>query len=391
MFRALLEKFQDCLTCDVNAVLLQKAKLVLPHFSAETIKMICNEAEKYFLAEQVVLDLDTKESPIAIVGDIHGQFVDLIRIIQRCGRLPEVKYLFLGDIIDRGEFSLETALLIFLLKIEFPENVFLLRGNHEFETITRANNLTWELEKEYPQMGLHKYFFNTFSFLPLAAIINNTTVCLHGGIGPLTSSIDIIRHISKPIVHFNDGVINEVLWSDPSDECSSFDPSPRKMGYLYGEDALLSFLCNSHMIRLVRGHKYIDEGIQKLFGGRCLTVFSASNYTGAKNNRSGVLIMRTNGDEEVYFEPMTYLLRGCAMFITPDGTVFNNSNERRMIGLGDHAVKQFGSSAVSLRHHLTDSKRLPLFKTEAGRMVAHFQHNNSTTNIQFKQPYRRFS
>ncbi|OHT07937.1 Ser/Thr protein phosphatase [Tritrichomonas foetus] len=314
MFEELFSKFEKCLSVDVLKAASRHVPLVLPFFPQNVLIDVNLKVQKIFASEDNVLQIGT---PVVIVGDIHGHILDLIRIFQRCGLPPETNYLFLGDLIDRGEFSIETVNLLFLLKILYPSNIHLIRGNHEFESVSKTNNFEKQIERHYPKSQLFQSYMNAFSFMPLAAVINSTTFCVHGGIGPLLASVNAIKHVRRPITQFDDEIVNSILWSDPTDLGKlgiGFEKSPRNLGYLYGEDVLLTFLSNSGMARIIRGHQYIDCGIQKKFNNRCITVFSASNYTGFKNNKSAVLVMNLTEDLEIYFDPIDQVLRGCARF-----------------------------------------------------------------------------
>lgn len=99
------------------------------------ITALCQTARDIFLAQPTLIELSP---PVKIVGDVHGQYSDLIRLFEMCGFPPSANYLFLGDYVDRGKQSLETILLLLCYKIKYPENFFLLRGNHECANVTRG-------------------------------------------------------------------------------------------------------------------------------------------------------------------------------------------------------------------------------------------------------------
>ena len=99
------------------------------------IVAICQAARDVFLSQPTLIELSP---PVKIVGDVHGQYSDLIRLFEMCGFPPAANYLFLGDYVDRGKQSLETILLLLCYKIKYPENFFLLRGNHECANVTRG-------------------------------------------------------------------------------------------------------------------------------------------------------------------------------------------------------------------------------------------------------------
>jgi serine/threonine-protein phosphatase PP1 catalytic subunit len=123
------------------------------------------------------------EAPIKICGDIHGQFSDLLRLFEYGGYPPEANYLFLGDYIDRGKQSLEVICLLFLYKIKYKENFFLLRGNHEASQINRMYGFYDECKRKY-SIRLWKEFQDVFNCLPIAALIDDKILCMHGGLSP---------------------------------------------------------------------------------------------------------------------------------------------------------------------------------------------------------------
>lgn len=102
------------------------------------ITAICQAAREVFLSQPTLIELSP---PVKIVGDVHGQYSDLIRLFEMCGFPPSANYLFLGDYVDRGKQSLETILLLFCYKVKYPENFFLLRGNHECANVTRGKSI----------------------------------------------------------------------------------------------------------------------------------------------------------------------------------------------------------------------------------------------------------
>lgn len=160
----------------------------------EEIKGLCHRSREIFLSQSILLEL---EAPIKICGDIHGQYYDLLRLFEYGGFPPTANYLFLGDYVDRGKQSLETICLLLAYKIKYPENFFLLRGNHECASINRIYGFYDECKRRY-SIKLWKTFTDCFNCLPVAAIIDDKIFCMHGGLSPELSSFDQIRQISRP-------------------------------------------------------------------------------------------------------------------------------------------------------------------------------------------------
>ncbi|OHT04602.1 Serine/threonine-protein phosphatase PP1-alpha catalytic subunit [Tritrichomonas foetus] len=337
--------YQSSLNVDVTLASTRKVTFNLPQFSKNYFTILCNEAKNAFKNDSTVIEIDP---PIVVIGDIHGHLLDMIRIFQSFGIPPLHKYLFLGDLVDRGEFSLETVTLIFIMKCLFPDKIFVVRGNHEFESVNEQNNFVTCIERNYPKSNIYKSFLEVFSYLPLAAIIDKNTFCVHGGIGPYITSVNDIRRIERPLNTLENEIVRNTVWSDPSEIVTGFEPSPRKIGYLYGKEPLFSFLQNSNFIRILRGHSFVQTGIQKNFNDRCITIFSASNYTGSKKNPSGVYVFLEKGKEKVeLFPPIEFFLRGCAKFNKiNDGAEDNNENNKETISKKDQLLN--GKSKINM-------------------------------------------
>jgi serine/threonine-protein phosphatase PP1 catalytic subunit len=158
------------------------------------IKWLCIKSKEVFMNQPIFIEL---ESPIKICGDIHGQYYDLLRLFEYGGYPPESNYLFLGDYVDRGKQSLETICLLLAYKIRYPENFFILRGNHECASINRIYGFYDECKRRY-NIKLWKVFTDCFNSLPVAALVDEKILCMHGGLSPDLNSLDQIRKIVRP-------------------------------------------------------------------------------------------------------------------------------------------------------------------------------------------------
>ena len=125
-------------------------------------------------------------------------------------------FLFLGDYVDRGKQSLETICLLLAYKIKFPENFFLLRGNHECASINRIYGFYDECKRRY-NLKLWKTFTEVFNQLPVAALIEDRILCMHGGLSPDLTDINSIKKILRPTDIPDSGMLCDLLWSDPDD------------------------------------------------------------------------------------------------------------------------------------------------------------------------------
>ena len=154
---------------------------------------------------------------LRFAGDLHGQYFDLLRLFEYGGFPPDSNYLFLGDYVDRGKQSLETICLLLAYKIKYPENFFLLRGNHECASINRIYGFYDECKRRY-SIKLWKQFQELFNALPLAALVEAKIFCIHGGLSPDMESPDDLKRVARPVDVPDTGLLCDTLWSDPDAE-----------------------------------------------------------------------------------------------------------------------------------------------------------------------------
>ncbi|KID75324.1 Serine/threonine-protein phosphatase PP-Z [Metarhizium brunneum] len=249
------------------------------------IVAICQRAREVFLSQPALLELD---APVKIVGDVHGQYTDLIRMFEMCGFPPMANYLFLGDYVDRGKMSLETILLLLCYKLKFPENFFLLRGNHECANVTRVYGFYDECKRRC-NVKIWKTFIDCFNTLPIAAIVAGKIFCVHGGLSPALSHMDDIRNIARPTDVPDYGLLNDLLWSDPADMEQDWEANERGVSYCFGKRVITEFLAVHDFDLICRAHMVVEDGYE-FFNDRVLvTVFSAPNYCGEFDNWGAVM------------------------------------------------------------------------------------------------------
>jgi len=182
------------------------------------LKALCKSAHEVFSSQPILLEL---EAPIKIVGDIHGQYHDLLRLFEAGSFPPEANYLFLGDLVDRGKQGLECVMLLFAYKVKYPENFFILRGNHECAAITRIYGFYDECKRRY-NIKLWKTFNDSFNWLPYAAIIDEKIMCMHAGLSPELKSMDQIKDFQRPTDVPDTGIICDLLWGDPEKDITGW-------------------------------------------------------------------------------------------------------------------------------------------------------------------------
>ncbi|EXX64523.1 uncharacterized protein OCT59_013910 [Rhizophagus irregularis] len=261
-----------------------KVSKSVPLKSAE-IHAICQAARDIFLSQPALIELSP---PVKIVGDVHGQYSDLIRLFDMCGFPPAANYLFLGDYVDRGKQSLETILLLLCYKIKYPENFFLLRGNHECANVTRVYGFYDECKRRL-SLKIWKAFIGVFNCLPIAAIVANKIFCVHGGLSPSLSSMDEIRSIQRPTDVPDYGLLNDLLWSDPSETAVDWEDNERGVSYCFGKAIISEFLQRHDFDLVCRAHMVVEDGYEFFDDRKLVTVFSAPNYCGEFDNFGAVM------------------------------------------------------------------------------------------------------
>lgn len=251
------------------------------------IKFIMQKAIEIFSKEDNLIYIS---SSITVVGDIHGQFLDLKELFSTGGTVPNTNYLFLGDYVDRGFASLEVIILLTLTKIKYPQRIFLLRGNHESRKTNQEYGFYLECMKKYNNTCQAWHYINEmFDYLPLAAVIDNKLFCIHGGLSPVIQKIDDIKSLNRVRDIPTEGPIADLVWSDPDVNTVGFRVSERGAGYLFGEIVIDKFLFENKMETIVRAHQLCKEGYNILFDGKIITVWSAPNYCGRIFNYASIM------------------------------------------------------------------------------------------------------
>lgn len=268
----------------------------------EEVAGLCRQTQDLAMSQPMLLEL---QAPICVCGDIHGQFFDLLRIFQCAGLPPAVNFLFLGDYVDRGLWSLETIILLMCFRIKYPLNFFLLRGNHESAGISRIYGFYDEIKQVYNSIRLWKTFVNCFNCFPVAAIIDKKIFCCHGGLSPDLDSLQDINKIVRPTDVPDTGIMCDILWSDPAmlkdkngyntgEAGKGWAHNDRGISYTFGDDVVHEF-CQKHKLDLVcRAHQQVADGYQFFAGKKLLTLFSAPNYCRTETNAGAFMMVDAN-------------------------------------------------------------------------------------------------
>jgi len=249
------------------------------------IKGLCQKAKEIFINQPILLEL---EAPIKICGDIHGQYFDLLRIFEYGGFPPDANYLFLGDYVDRGKQSLETICLLLAYKIKYPENFFLLRGNHECSSINIMYGFYDECKRRY-NIKLWKTFTECFNCLPVAAIIDEKILCMHGGLSPELTNLDQIQRIMRPTEVPDTGLLCDLLWSDPDKDVQGWAENERGVSYIFGNEIVSAFLKKHELDLICRAHQVVEDGYEFFSKRQLVTLFSAPNYCGEFDNSGAMM------------------------------------------------------------------------------------------------------
>ncbi|XP_050216783.1 serine/threonine-protein phosphatase PP1-like [Mercurialis annua] len=258
--------------------------------SENEIRQLCFASREVFLKQPNLLEL---EAPIKICGDIHGQYTDLLKLFEYGGLPPRANYLFLGDYVDRGKQSLETICLLLAYKIKYPENFFLLRGNHECASVNRIYGFYDECKRRF-NVRLWKIFTECFNCLPVAALIDEKILCMHGGLSPDLKNLDQIRNLHRPTDVPESGLLCDLLWSDPSKEIRGWGVNERGVSYTFGADRVFDFLQKHDLDLICRAHQVVEDGYEFFANKQLVTIFSAPNYCGEFDNGGAMMSVDVN-------------------------------------------------------------------------------------------------
>ena len=253
----------------------------------EEIKFLIDKSLPIIKEQKMLVEL---EAPLHVCGDIHGQYYDLLRIFEHCGYPGEYNYLFLGDYVDRGKQSLETVCLLLCYKIKFPDKVTLLRGNHESSVTNRIYGFYDECKRRY-NVRIWRSFTDLFNYLPVAAIIDEKILCMHGGLSPELKNLQNIQDITRPTDIPDTGLLCDLLWSDPDKDVVEYDENDRGVSVIFGEKIVQDFNKKNDLDLIIRAHQVVDDGYEFFAQRQLITIFSAPNYCGEFDNSAGIMII----------------------------------------------------------------------------------------------------
>ncbi|KAL8600494.1 Serine/threonine-protein phosphatase 5 [Nucella lapillus] len=255
------------------------------------------DVKAYFQSQTSLVQIEVKDGEkFTVCGDIHGQYYDLLNIFEINGLPSQTNpYLFNGDFVDRGSFSVECIFTLFSLKLLYPNHFFMARGNHESENMNQMYGFEGEVRSKFSvqMVGL---FTEVFNWLPLAHCINNKVLVMHGGLSnDHTVVLDDITKVERNRQPPESGIMCDLLWSDPQ-MLPGTSPSKRGVGVQFGPNVTSDFLEKNGLSYIIRSHEVKDKGYEVSHDGKCVTVFSAPNYCDTMGNQ-GAFITLTGGTD----------------------------------------------------------------------------------------------
>ena len=261
------------------------------------------------------------QDPVTVVGDLHGQFYDLLKCLEVGGNPEDTKYLFLGDYVDRGTYSIENLILLMCIKLNYKDTILMLRGNHECRQMTSFFNFKMECEVKYDS-EIYFRMMEVFDSLPIACLINEKFIAIHGGLSPDIDKIADIMKINRFTEPPRSGAMCDLLWSDPCDKdedaakTNFINNSNRGCSYVFGIKAVVPFLKKNNIISIIRAHEAQLEGF-KMYKWNAnvdfpsvITIFSAPNYCDVYSNKAAVIKFKNNmvNIQQYNYSPHPFIL-----------------------------------------------------------------------------------
>lgn len=217
---------------------------------------------------------------VLVVGDLHGNFEALLSIIHLWKTKKIDNLVFLGDYVDRGSQQLETINFLLVLKITYPDTVFLLRGNHETPGVNSRYGFASVCVKTFGKgaRAMYDRYNDLFSFFS-PSLLHGRVLLLHGGIPLGLNTLEELNELPKGDVDADNDILGQILWNDPSDIREGFEPNwERGIHYTFGKKAFGEFVEKHQLTMVIRAHEAFAAGYKYFFENRLLSIFSSPDY-----------------------------------------------------------------------------------------------------------------
>ena len=302
----------------VLRVLLKPSNPAAPDFpiSKETLSQLIDQCTEIVREQPIIAYL---RPPVKIFGGLFGQYIDLLRYFDTFGEpsdtaggdIESFDYLFLGDYVGRGCKGLEVMSVLMALKVRYPDQVTLLRGH--LEDPTQASLYGFQEEcasrlSEDPQSAssLFARFTALFEQLPLAAVLDDSILCVHAGIGKSWRHVDQLSalnrpaRVARPPGNSEEQLLLDILWSDPMENdkgsgtvANTFRDADGSI-VRYSSERLQQFLSDNSFVLMVRSHECVLSGYDRCAMNKLITVCSATDYCGKYRNAGAMLVVKRN-------------------------------------------------------------------------------------------------
>ncbi|EAS04969.2 ser/thr phosphatase family protein (macronuclear) [Tetrahymena thermophila SB210] len=218
------------------------------------------------------------KSPVTVVGDLNGQFQDLQEIFQIGGRVPDTNYLFLGNYINKGHYSIECFSYLIALKLRYPSRITLLRGSHETTSTSKIYGFYDECNNKYGSIDIWKAFLSVFECLPLSAVIENEVFCVHAGLSHQINDISQILNVKDDESSLvQQGPAYHLLWNEPEESEGQWTFSESISQIYFGKQVTKKFLHKNNLKLILRAHEYQKNGYNFMHDKKLCSIFSAPN------------------------------------------------------------------------------------------------------------------
>lgn len=273
-------------------------------FDFQSLQKILEASTKLLKTEPNLIDLSNRTKPVTVVGDLHGSLDSLTHILYKVDTNKQV-VVFNGDFVDRGDHSLEVLLTLLILKLAYPNDIYLIRGNHEDSMVASVYGFRDEIRRKYGNSATKEIWDSiscSFAALPLA-LRTKTALVLHGGIPTPEFNLRNLVELPKEARFKMESIVNPgtpneeflagILWSDPHpDDANVVEKNPRGVGIVFGSRVAQDFLERNNLKYIIRGHEVVQNGVRdmKCGQGSIVTVFSAAAYPAETGSNSGAFL-----------------------------------------------------------------------------------------------------